>query len=255
MRRIEGQNYVGKQLRQARSSTAVNTLALLVLALVLGLGLLVWARLAPQQAQAFLGQLAVSRVSPLGAAAAVAGIALCGGLFYVVQTPAGGAGRVARLEAGQRGEQAVQRVLSRLDDRWVLFTGVVVPGIRGDVDAVLIGPPGVFALEIKYWAGAIRYDAVSNSWFRRTRRHPFGERIKDPAAQAARSAAVLRRALGREVTPLVVLTDPRATYRGAHPTVPVLPLCQLLPWFQAQPEALDEGGVERLDEELRRRMR
>jgi hypothetical protein len=58
---------------------------------------------------------------------------------------------------GERGEDEVVAELKRLlDKRWKLFRNVVVPGSDADIDAVLVGPQGVLAFEIKAYSGNFR---------------------------------------------------------------------------------------------------
>ena len=58
---------------------------------------------------------------------------------------------------GERGEDEVVAELKRLlDKRWMLFRNVVVPGSDADIDAVLVGPQGVLAFEIKAYSGNFR---------------------------------------------------------------------------------------------------
>jgi hypothetical protein len=58
---------------------------------------------------------------------------------------------------GERGEEEVVAELKRLlDRRWKLFRNVVVPGSDADIDAVLVGPTGVLAFEIKAYSGNFR---------------------------------------------------------------------------------------------------
>jgi Nuclease-related domain len=75
------------------------------------------------------------------------------GLLFVLERHAG-AGRVLdpeRLRRGILGEEAVAEVLAGLPSSyWVLHS---VPTGHGDVDHVVIGPTGVFALETKAWEG------------------------------------------------------------------------------------------------------
>jgi hypothetical protein len=58
---------------------------------------------------------------------------------------------------GERGEDEVVAELKRLlDKRWKLFRNVIVPGSDADIDAVLAGPQGVLAFEIKAYSGNFR---------------------------------------------------------------------------------------------------
>jgi hypothetical protein len=58
---------------------------------------------------------------------------------------------------GREGEEwTVDAVRATLDSRWTAFRGVKLPGRKSDIDLVLIGPPGVWALEIKSYNARIR---------------------------------------------------------------------------------------------------
>lgn len=59
---------------------------------------------------------------------------------------------------GQEGENQVVEVMRRnLDGQWTLFRNLTLPGRNpADIDAVLVGPSGVWTLEIKSYAGEYR---------------------------------------------------------------------------------------------------
>ncbi|MBR1836591.1 MAG: NERD domain-containing protein [Kiritimatiellae bacterium] len=64
---------------------------------------------------------------------------------------------------GARGEELAARELAALPEGWTVVHGVARMGrasLRGggDVDHVLVGPSGVFAVETKNWAGPVRID-------------------------------------------------------------------------------------------------
>jgi hypothetical protein len=75
------------------------------------------------------------------------------GLLFVLQRLAG-EGRVLdpeRLRRGIRGEEAVANALAGLPSSYWVLHGVSTG--HGDVDHIVIGPTGVFALETKAWEG------------------------------------------------------------------------------------------------------
>ena len=65
---------------------------------------------------------------------------------------------------GQEGEeQVVQLIVQALDGNWHLFTNINLPGRnKGDLDLVLVGPSGVWALEVKNFRG--EYRNVGEKW-------------------------------------------------------------------------------------------
>ena len=75
------------------------------------------------------------------------------GLLVVLQRLAG-KGRVLdpeRLRRGIRGEEAVANALAGLPSSYLVLHGLSTG--HGDVDHVVIGPTGVFAIETKAWEG------------------------------------------------------------------------------------------------------
>ena len=118
----------------------------------------------PKPAEFLRSQLRL-RIAVFAATIAVAGVlALMGvwwwpatflalGLLFVLQRLAG-KGRVLdpeRLRRGISGEEAVADALAGLPSSYWILHGVSTG--HGDVDHVVIGPTGVFALETKAWDG------------------------------------------------------------------------------------------------------
>lgn len=66
--------------------------------------------------------------------------------------------QIGNYRKGQAGEDRVIEVMRQnLDGNWTLFRNVVLPGrSKADIDVVLVGPPGVWALEIKNLTGEYR---------------------------------------------------------------------------------------------------
>ena len=118
----------------------------------------------PKPAEFLRSQLRL-RIAVFAATISVAGVlALMGvwwwpatflalGLLFVLQR-LGGKGRVLdpeRLRRGISGEEAVADALAGLPSSYWVLHGVSTG--HGDVDHVVIGPTGVFALETKAWDG------------------------------------------------------------------------------------------------------
>lgn len=87
---------------------------------------------------------------------------------------------------------------------WSVFTDVRWPGSRrGSVDHVVVGPPGVFVIDVKDWAG--RIEVRDNSFWCRGRRqhrvvgqaseaaHAVAGLVSGPAASTVRSAICFER--------------------------------------------------------------
>ena len=138
-----------------------------------------------------------------------------------------------KIRAGIAGEQLVAAELGRaLTDDWTLLRGY--RNRRGEIDHVLLGPKGLFAIEVKnvnatvYVAGdqwrADKYDNYGNlvEQYRITDR-----KGRSPSEQLNESADELERFLrgrGQQITAqrVVVLTHRRSRLANAsHPTVHV----------------------------------
>lgn len=126
------------------------------------------------------------------------------------------------LKAGMTGEQAVAADLGRaLSDDWALLRGY--RNHRGEIDHVLLGPRGLFAIEVKHLNGTVHVngdDWRSDKYDQYGNLVEQGRRITDaggrsPSAQLNDPASELERFLrgrGQAVTVnrIVALTHPRS---------------------------------------------
>ncbi len=107
--------------------------------------------------------------------------------------------RRAQLQAGLRGQAALVKTLGVLDDSYYLVNNLKLPGRADDIDHLLIGPNGVFALETKNHRGRIY--ARDGQWYQVKTSH--GGRLqpekpmRDPARQLKRNVDYLRSCLNR----------------------------------------------------------
>jgi hypothetical protein len=128
----------------------------------------------------------------------------------------------AKLAAGMEGERLVETALAAvLDDEWVLLRGYRNRG--GEIDHLLIGPRGVFAIEGKHRNATI--DCDGDRWVA-TKYDRYGNQVEDPvpmtdrrgrspSEQVNEPASVLQDFLHRRghsvtITRIVALTHPRA---------------------------------------------
>jgi len=128
----------------------------------------------------------------------------------------------AKLAAGMQGERLVETTLGPvLDDEWVLLRGYRNRG--GEIDHLLIGPRGVFAIEGKHRNATI--DCDGDRWVA-TKYDRYGNQVEDPvpmtdrrgrspSEQVNEPASILQDFLhghGHSVaiTRIVALTHPRA---------------------------------------------
>jgi hypothetical protein len=128
-----------------------------------------------------------------------------------------------QLEAGLWGQNRMTEVLARLDNDYFLLNNLSLPGRADDVDHMVVGPNGIFALETKNHRGRIFWR--EGQWYQAKvsrQGHPQPEEpIRDPSQQIKRNVDYLRSCINH--------TDPALSRRtrlwieGAavftHPTV------------------------------------
>lgn len=158
---------------------------------------------------------------------------------------------------GEAGEEVVVEKARRgLNGNWTLFRNIVLPGKESDLDIVLVGPPGVWALEVKAKLGAYKNDG--ESWAYRSGRR--WKRLKEnPGHQARRAALALKDFLRADgvntyVHDVVVWAEPEAAIFQENPKVPVWPLDRLEDEFGnlTNDKPLPETDRARIEEKLTR---
>ncbi len=97
--------------------------------------------------------------------------------------------RVYSFKRGRIGEYEVSRVLRKLSDKYYVFWDVKLPQLISNIDFVVAGPTGVFAIEVKHCAGSVEF----NGEVLTRNGQPFK---KDILKQAERGAAKLAEYLG-----------------------------------------------------------
>lgn len=136
--------------------------------------------------------------------------------------------------AGREGEERLVALLEQnLDGEWTLFRNLVLPGDNQDIDGVLIGPQGIFALEVKAYSGQTY--VTGDSWKRRS----YGRRVScfsNPSKQAKQNAQHLSGYLRQKQINLYV--NPRVVWAGPgnlqikRPAIPI--------WVLSTPDFLKE---------------
>jgi len=124
---------------------------------------------------------------------------------------------------GLEGEQSVASELSYLDDEFLLLNDVMLPGGRGNIDHILVGPTGVFVFETKNYSG--KYVCYGDRWFFQGVRQKYDvSSVSVQAKNNANTLASLLHASGFtvDVNPVIVFTHPSVQLWLHQPTVPVL---------------------------------
>ncbi|HEX5503028.1 MAG TPA: nuclease-related domain-containing protein [Thermomicrobiales bacterium] len=150
--------------------------------------------------------------------------------------------RARRFAAGERGEDALAAALARdLPDDYTLYRNLRLPGYRTDLDAVLLGPPGVVVLENKAYRG--EFVLYHDRWYRADSDGDLRPWRSSPTRQAADNAARLAAWLAQQrldavpVYPLVVLSSGVVREERRRPAAPVVPLAGAAPAILALPRA------------------
>lgn len=182
MRVLDFEDHVAQELSRARFDTqrrnlrwataVLGTLAILTLLLLLVTEVACWPGLLP------------------GTLALVSGA----GLAYFERRYRANSVFRSQLEAGLRGQSRMTEILARLDDDYFLLNNLRLPGRADDVDHMVAGPNGIFALETKNHRGRIFWR--EGQWYqakvsRRGRPQPE-EPIRDPSRQLKRNVDYLR---------------------------------------------------------------
>jgi hypothetical protein len=161
---------------------------------------------------------------------------------------------------GAEGEEKVAGHLGLLGDPYRVIHDVVLPGMTGNIDHIILGPNGVFVIETKNNNGFISCNG--DSWTQRKvgqRGTPYMGKIGCPSKQAKRHAILVRSFIRDKlsvniyVNCAVVFTNQQATLRIYNPTVFVLKpheLCEFIKRYHSD-WTLGEKELRKLDEAIR----
>lgn len=132
---------------------------------------------------------------------------------------------IEQYRLGQEGEdKAVQQIIQALDGNWHLFRNISLPGQnKADLDLVLVGPPGVWALEVKNFHG--EYRNIGENWEIRCG-NKWKAAFKSPSTQAFNNAVRLGNFLKADhakafVNPVVVWANEESPLFVENPSVAV----------------------------------
>lgn len=121
-------------------------------------------------------------------------------------------------------ESAVIRELKSLPDEYLVLSDLVLPEGRVNLDYVVTGPNGLFALEAKDWHGDVR--CKGHDWFVDRKRIPSPGRLATIKAEALRKNLVNGTYGGEENIPAVaavlVFTHPESAIQVREPAVPAM---------------------------------
>jgi hypothetical protein len=139
--------------------------------------------------------------------------------------------KVENHRRGQKGEELTTDVIRQvLDGNWTLFRNIVLPGRnRADLDIVLVGPPGVWVLEVKNLVG--QYRNIGEQWEYRAGRR-WHRAMANPSRQARSNAIRLAEFLRADgirqwITAAVVWANQESPVAVENPMVAVWMLNRL----------------------------
>lgn len=136
--------------------------------------------------------------------------------------------KLTHFRSGIAGEQDVTRLLAKLPDDYVVVNDVMLPGQRGNIDHVVLGPCGIVVIETKRYRGSIVC--------RQGRWSQNGRHIPSVGRQANQGAIALREFLRREhpelrlrwVDSIVVFTHPLCRLKVDRPGITTARFSELL---------------------------
>jgi hypothetical protein len=117
---------------------------------------------------------------------------------------------------------AISDALGSLSDEYVVLNDLMLPDGKGNVDHLVMGPNGLFAIETKNYSTFVK--CSGDDWF------VNGKKIRSLSKQAKRNAIAVREAVvfadqGNRlpfVTALLVFVNGNGRFSIKNPTVPVL---------------------------------
>ena len=140
---------------------------------------------------------------------------------------------IEEYQRGQEGEERVSDlIIQALDGNWHLFRNVNLPGRnKGDLDFVLVGPPGIWVFEVKNFRG--EYRNIGDRWEYKHRKN-WKTASANPSRQAFKNALRLANFLKADglnvfVNPAVVWANPESLSLSSveNPTVAIWPYSRL----------------------------
>jgi hypothetical protein len=103
---------------------------------------------------------------------------------------------------GAAGERRTARLLGPLERQgWVVLHDLAVPGSQANIDHLVIGPGGVFAIDSKRYRGRLQLDDVGKLWHGR---YPLAPAVRATSWEADQAAVVLPDP-GMAVMPIVAV--------------------------------------------------
>lgn len=159
---------------------------------------------------------------------------------------------------GIEGEKEVASFLRSLDDSFRVLHGLIIDPDYGDIDHLVIGPSGIFALETKNWTGKVEHDG--KEWHaKRGMLFDSMEKVGSPSDQILDNSDLLEDRLGKrgipiKVKPVIVFPNRDLELELNSPENSGVMIFQsreeLLEYLKSRPETLTEEEVDSICETL-----
>ena len=152
--------------------------------------------------------------------------------------------KYVKYRKGIRGEIEVERALKALNDSYILINNVRLPNGNGNIDHVVIGPTGIFAIETKNIRG--NFICEGDEWYKI--KNGKVRKIRSISRQAKQNAYNLRKILRRYgcdqfVHSLVVLTYKNCKVDLINPSVPVISVENLAKFIERSKYRLSKQKI------------
>jgi Nuclease-related domain len=154
---------------------------------------------------------------------------------------------------GATGERRTARLLEPLERHgWAVLHDLALLGSRVNLDHLVIGPGGVFAIDSKQYRGRLQVDAVGKLWHGR---YPLAPALRAVSWEADQAAQVLPDP-GMAVVPIVAVHGAQVPWgKVVIDGVPVLPAQRLPSMLRQLPVVLGPERVAGLADQARVRFR
>jgi hypothetical protein len=150
---------------------------------------------------------------------------------------------------GAAGERRTARLLAPLERHgWAVLHDLAVPGSRANLDHLVIGPGGVFAIDSKQYRGHLQLDAAGKLWHGR---YPLAPALRAASWEADQAAQVLPDP-GVAVVPIVAVHGAQVPWgKVVIDGVPVVPARRLPSMLGQLPVVLGPERVAWLADQAR----
>lgn len=127
-------------------------------------------------------------------------------------------------QQGRKGEEEiVDRLRTALDNRWTIFRNLILPNQKDDIDIVLVGPDGVWAIEVKSTKSTLR--VTGKNWTVQTKKGWFPT-TSNPSNSVTKKAFQLndylkRQGIERFVERAIALATPQPITNFEASEIPI----------------------------------